>query len=133
MGPARSFPKIDSELGFLVVAVITSLVTLGTLIGLLIRFDEQLIFDNRSVTLNAIVATLSTGNRAGITYAIGFALGQWKWISFSREQPRRLQDFERLDLASRGPLGGIILLVNNNVKGLCASIYQNPDSARVNC
>jgi len=63
-------------------------------------------------------ALYATGNRAGITYAIGFALGQWKWISFSREEPRRLQDFERLDLASRGPLGGIILLLNNNIKGL---------------
>ncbi|KAK0644331.1 hypothetical protein B0T16DRAFT_309500, partial [Cercophora newfieldiana] len=95
-----------------------SLFTLGTLIGLLVRFDAQLIFDDRSVTLNVIVATLSTANRAGVTYAIGFALGQWKWISFSQEEPRRLQDFERLDLASRGPLGGTILLFNNHVKGL---------------
>ncbi|KAI9170741.1 hypothetical protein HJFPF1_00212 [Paramyrothecium foliicola] len=47
--------------------------------------------------------------KALMIFGISECVGQWKWILFSRKE-RRLMDFERIDLASRGPLGSSILV-----------------------
>jgi len=99
---------------FEVLAVVTSLVLFGALAAILSAFDGKPIFDSHALTLNTVVATLSTAAKANILVAIANCIGQWKWILFAGA-PRRLLDFERLDQAARGPLGGLNLIFNTKV------------------
>ena len=105
-----------SDVPILIISIIASLVLLGGLVGLLFTFDGKPIFDNGIVTLNTLVAIISTANKATILYAVSHAIGQWKWIAFSGRQQRRLLDFERIESASRGPLGSLSLLGNKHVR-----------------
>ncbi|RJE21872.1 hypothetical protein PHISCL_05790 [Aspergillus sclerotialis] len=74
-----------------------------TLLGV---YDGHPIFNWHGVTLNALVSVLSVSMKAALSYATAECIGQWKWNLFSRGN-RPLIDFERIDLASRGPLGSI--------------------------
>lgn len=67
-------------------------------------FDDRLIFEWNGVTLNAIISVISVAMKSSLTFAVAELIGQWKWIIFSRDA-RPLMDFERIDMASRGPLG----------------------------
>lgn len=89
-------------------ALIGVFVSFAVLVILLIIFDGQPIFDWKDITLNTIVSTLSMFLRGLLLYPICECIGQWKWILFERCQ-RSLMDFERIDQASRGPLGGLTL------------------------
>ncbi|KAI9373777.1 hypothetical protein BJX61DRAFT_552009 [Aspergillus egyptiacus] len=79
------------------------------MVALLRAFDDRPIFDWYGVTLNTLVSILSAAMKAALIYAVSECISQWKWILFSREE-RLLIDFERMDSASRGPLGGINVL-----------------------
>lgn len=72
-------------------------------------FDGRPIFDWNGVTLNAIISVLSVAIKSSLTFAVAELIGQWKWILFSRDA-RPLMDFERIDMASRGPLGSFRVL-----------------------
>lgn len=76
---------------------------------LLVKFNHQPIFSWHGVTLNALVSVLSTASKGGLLLTVEEATGQWKWILFTR-QPRPLVDFDRIDEASRGPLGSLTLI-----------------------
>jgi len=102
----------------LLLSILASVALLAALISLLVAFDGRPIFDYGAVTLNTLVAILSTANKATILYAVSHGMGQWKWIAFSGRQRRRLLDFERIESASRGPLGSLSLLGNGRVKGV---------------
>lgn len=78
-------------------------------VALLNVFDDRPIFDWYGVTLNTLVSILSAAMKAALIFAISECISQWKWILFSREE-RPLIDFERIDSASRGPLGGVNVL-----------------------
>ena len=78
-------------------------------VALLSVFDDRPIFDWYGVTLNTLVSILSAAMKAALIFAISECISQWKWILFSREE-RPLIDFERIDSASRGPLGGVNVL-----------------------
>jgi hypothetical protein len=103
------------DIGTLIVSILASLGFLAALVGLLFAFDGKPIFDQHAVTLNTFVAILSAASKATIVYAVSHAIGQWKWIAFSNRR-RRLLDFERVESASRGPLGSLSLLFNAQVK-----------------
>lgn len=81
----------------------------GGMVALLRVFDDRPIFDWYGVTLNTLVSILSAAVKAALIYAVSECISQWKWILFSREE-RQLVDFERMDSASRGPLGGVNVL-----------------------
>ncbi|KFA70947.1 hypothetical protein S40288_10239 [Stachybotrys chartarum IBT 40288] len=81
----------------------------GALVSLLLVYNGQPIFDWYSVTLNTIVSTLSVTMKALLLFAAAECIGQWKWIML-HQSPRTLIDFERVDQASRGPLGCFNLL-----------------------
>lgn len=76
---------------------------------LLACFNRRPVFDWKGVTLNTIVAVLSACMKTTLSFAVTECVGQWKWILFSRDA-RPLMDFERIDLASRGPLGSLSVL-----------------------
>jgi hypothetical protein len=87
--------------------------------------DGRPIFDTHLLTLNTVIAVLSTAAKANLLVVVANCVGQWKWILFAGS-PRRLLDFERLDQASRGPLGGLKLLFNAKVTDACVfcSLYR---------
>ncbi|KAL1850779.1 hypothetical protein Daus18300_012787 [Diaporthe australafricana] len=82
---------------------------LVALAALLAAYDDRAVFDWKGVTLNAVVSVLSTASRASLLYAISELISQWKWIVFTSTR-RPLIDFERIDAASRGPLGSLGLM-----------------------
>jgi hypothetical protein len=91
-----------------------SILFLGALAVVLWLFDGRPIWDYQSVTLNTVVAILSTAAKAAILVAVANCIGQWKWILFSGT-PRRLVDFERIDEATRGPMGSAKLLFSPKI------------------
>lgn len=82
------------------------MLSFAVIVVLLGVFDGHPIFNWHGVTLNAIVSVLSVTMKAALAYTVSECIGQWKWNLFSREN-RPLIDFERIDQASRGPLGSI--------------------------
>lgn len=81
-------------------------------IALIVKFyDNQTIPHFPSgITLNTIIAILSTAARSSLIYVICATIGQLKWYWFGRSG-RRLRDVQALDEASRGPLGSLIILL----------------------
>ncbi|KAK2609213.1 hypothetical protein QQS21_002295 [Conoideocrella luteorostrata] len=100
-----------------------SLSSLIVMLVLLAVYNGQEAFHWHGVTLNAVVALLSVTVKASFTSAVAAAIGEWKWILFLGEEPRLLMDFDRIDLASRGPWGSLAVfftMANANVLKLGA-------------
>lgn len=64
---------------------------------------------DRKLSLNTIVAIMSTVSRALMIVSISASVGQYKWIWLTRK-PRLLNSIEIIDSASRGFLGSLRLL-----------------------
>lgn len=94
-------------------ALIGVLAIFAALCAMLAAFDGRAIFEWKSITLNTIASTLSVVMKALLLFATSECIGQWKWILFCGGQ-RTLLDFERIDLASRGPLGSFYLAWRKN-------------------
>ncbi|KAI1733484.1 hypothetical protein F4680DRAFT_454895 [Xylaria scruposa] len=58
------------------------------------------------LSLNAILAILTTASKASQLHSVGEAIGQLKWVDF-KTAPCRLRQFELYDGTSRGPQGAI--------------------------
>ncbi|KAL8763231.1 MAG: hypothetical protein Q9184_000949 [Pyrenodesmia sp. 2 TL-2023] len=54
--------------------------------------------------------------------AVGSAISQCKWLWYRQAKPRRLQDLQLFDDASRGPWGAIQLLISLRAKSACPFI-----------
>lgn len=89
--------------------ILGSALLLAALAVLLACFDDKAVFDWKGVTLNAVVSLISTASKASLLFAVSELISQWKWILFTRTS-RPLIDFERVDAASRGPMGSLRLL-----------------------
>lgn len=89
-------------------ALIASTLLVVALATILAVNDGKPIFSWYKVTLNTIVSLLSTASKASLLLAVEDLISQWKWILFNT--PRPLIDFERIDLASRGPFGSLVLM-----------------------
>ncbi|KAK2811932.1 hypothetical protein FQN50_001639 [Emmonsiellopsis sp. PD_5] len=94
-------------------ALIGSVLSFVTMSILLVCFNDRPIFDWKGVTLNAIISILAVSMKTTLIFAVAELIGQWKWIAFSQDT-RPLMDFERIDLASRGPLGSLSILFRLN-------------------
>ncbi|KAI3341998.1 hypothetical protein F4824DRAFT_271003 [Ustulina deusta] len=93
-----------------ILAIIISALSLVALVILLLAYDGEPIFLWHGVTLNAIVSILTTTSKASFLLAAEELISQWKWILFTG-QLRPLIDFERIDSASRGPLGSLLVML----------------------
>jgi hypothetical protein len=69
-----------------------------------------------SISINTIVSTISTVAMFTLMNPLGGALGQCKWLLFSRSQ-RPLSHLGHIDGASRGPYGSIKLFYRRNWYG----------------
>lgn len=91
-------------------AILGSVASFVAMVVLLRIFDGRVVFTWNSVTLNTIVSILSLTIKATLAYVLAECMAQWKWILFAREA-RSLMDFERIDAATRGPLGSLRVLI----------------------
>ncbi|KAH8687092.1 hypothetical protein BGZ61DRAFT_589439 [Ilyonectria robusta] len=91
-------------------AILGSVASFVAMVVLLHIFDGKVVFTWNSVTLNTIVSILSLTIKATLAYVLAECMAQWKWILFAREA-RSLMDFERIDAATRGPLGSLRVLI----------------------
>lgn len=64
-----------------------------------------------NLTLNSFISVFSGFSRAALLLPTAEALGQLKWNIFSRKK-RAMLEFERLDMAGRGPWGALCLLAS---------------------
>ncbi|KAH8646740.1 hypothetical protein BX600DRAFT_518771 [Xylariales sp. PMI_506] len=94
-------------------AIIGSFLCTAGLALFLAEYDGRPIFSWYGVTLNAIIAVLSVAAKGLLLLAVEESFSQWKWILFYRE-PRALIEFQRIDEASRGPLGSVQMLFSNS-------------------
>ncbi|KAI0441145.1 hypothetical protein F4803DRAFT_576891 [Xylaria telfairii] len=62
------------------------------------------------LSLNAVIAILTTASKASQLHSVGEAIGQLKWVDF-KTAPRRLRQFELYDATSRGPQGAAEFVV----------------------
>ena len=63
------------------------------------------------VTLNTVIAVLSTTARSGMIFVVSATMGQLKWCWLGQTR-RRLVDMQVMDDASRGPLGAARVLAS---------------------
>ncbi|KAL1967365.1 hypothetical protein VTN77DRAFT_3149 [Rasamsonia byssochlamydoides] len=103
--------------------VLSCLISIVALIGIVIllqRYDQQPAPQwPLGITLNTVLAFLTTVSKAAFAYPVLVALSQMKWNWYAT-QKRPLSDFEAFDEASRGSLGSIKLLIAT--KGRLSSI-----------
>ncbi|KAH9896178.1 hypothetical protein F4778DRAFT_745371 [Xylariomycetidae sp. FL2044] len=74
---------------------------------------------NSSLTLNTIVAILSTGSKAALLYPVAECISQLKWIWFSKDY-RKLSHMSTFDSASRGIVGGFELAWETRLKSIAS-------------
>ncbi|KAK4039161.1 hypothetical protein C8A01DRAFT_16797 [Parachaetomium inaequale] len=90
-------------------AVLGSIASFAAMVAVLASFNGKEVIAWKGVTLNAVVSILSLAVKASLAFVLAECMAQWKWILFVRE-PRPLMDFERIDAATRGPLGSLRVL-----------------------
>lgn len=82
-----------------------------SILTLLLHFgDKSISAWHSKLEISTILSILATALNTSTILAATSALGQLKWIWFSG-MGRKLQDFQLMDDASRGPLGAILLLL----------------------
>ena len=97
-------------------ASLLSVASLIALIAILRHYHGRGIHDlylPSSLTLNGLVAILSTLTRVSLMVPIGSAISQevWIWLSKPHKEYGQLQDLEFSDAASRGSWGSLIFLI----------------------
>lgn len=94
-----------------IICCVISLAAFAILVIVLKQFNQKPLPRWPSgITLNTIVAALSTIARTAFLIPISEGLSQWKWMWF-KKKPRPLADFDMFDQASRGPWGSLGLVV----------------------
>jgi hypothetical protein len=118
-GSRRLIPSLASEVKWWLPELTASCISLSCLIALIIvlaQYNGQAVAGltmPAGLTLNGIVAALSTLNRASLMVPVGACLSQEAWLWFSPEHDKksqRLRDLNISDAASRGSWGSIVLL-----------------------
>ncbi|KAK4034581.1 hypothetical protein C8A01DRAFT_38934 [Parachaetomium inaequale] len=90
-------------------AVLGSIAFFVAMVAVLASSNGQEVASWNGVTRNAVVSILSLAMKSSLAYVLAECMAQWKWVLFARE-PRPLMDFERIDAATRGPLGSLRVL-----------------------
>ena len=100
---------------FEVASISISFLTFVALVIVLQQYDgqPQIAWPYNQLTLNGLVALLSTITRATLMIPIASAISQSKWTWFTPKKSgigRPLDDLELIDSASRGAMGSLQLL-----------------------
>lgn len=93
-------------------AILLSIIAFFAIIIILLKCDNHALPTlPHNVPLNFVVSTMATVSKSSLLLAVASAFGQFKWLWMS-SSPRRLQDLQVFDEASRGPLGAVKLLAS---------------------
>ncbi|KAF6814700.1 hypothetical protein CSOJ01_03923 [Colletotrichum sojae] len=99
-----------------------SIACVAALAVFLKAYDDQPLPEWPSgITVNTVVALLSTVTRTAFTIPVAEGLSQCKWNWF-KQKPRPLSDLDLFDQASRGPWGSLSLMVRT--KGWLIGIFS---------
>lgn len=91
-------------------SIVTSLGCLAAVVVILARMQGRPLSDwTFLINLNATVALLVAASKAAAMCSIGSCFSQSKWLHF-KTTPRKLEDLDLFQEASRGPLGAFFLL-----------------------
>ena len=94
-----------------------SIISFLAILLVLYHYDQSKTPDlPRYLTLNTIVAILTTASRSSLLCMIGTSMGQLKWI-WCRQQKRPLYDLQAFEDASRGPWGSMPILASRPHRG----------------
>lgn len=106
---------------FEILSCVISIACFGALVSVLAVSDtkEQHRILSNHLTLNGLVALLTTFFRASMMVSVGAALGQLKWNRFylppgSPHRPPRIRELDDLDQASRGPWGSAKIILSRS-------------------
>jgi hypothetical protein len=104
--------SLDTWWGFEIAALVLAFASFVALILILQRWDKrpQQQWSYSHLTLNGLVAILSTVTRASLLVPVAGAISQAKWTWFSTPRGRALESFEVIDQSSRGAWGSLRLL-----------------------
>ena len=103
-----------------VIALALSVASLVAIVAVLGAYDNQpLPTFAYDVTLNGIVQALATVSKSALMLAVASTISQAKWIWFHK-RPRKLEDIDVLDEASRGPLGSMQLIFGPTIRSLAS-------------
>lgn len=98
---------------FWIFEVISTILSIGLIVAtfsILAHFDGQVVPDwPFGISLNTLIALLSTICRALVLVVVAEVIGQKKWFWFS-SAPRPISHFQRFDSGSRGLLGSLRLV-----------------------
>ncbi|KAK4443634.1 hypothetical protein QBC34DRAFT_476700 [Podospora aff. communis PSN243] len=95
--------------------MLLSLASMTAMVAILICYDAKVFpYVPGDISLNAIIAILSTISKSSLIFSVSTVIGQLKWDWYERE-PRGLSDLETFDKASRGPLGAVQLLFGKTI------------------
>ncbi|KAI0134024.1 hypothetical protein BJ170DRAFT_182519 [Xylariales sp. AK1849] len=65
------------------------------------------------ISMNTMIAILTTGYKSVMLHSVSACIGQAKWLYFkTSERPHRLYNLEMFDESSRGPAGSALFLCN---------------------
>jgi hypothetical protein len=112
-GPVRSwFTRWFLEWWLLeIISWLVSAVSIIIISWVLLRYDGHLQEEwGMSMSVNSFISTFSGLSKSAILLFVGEALAQLKWEHFDKSERK---GFQRLDSASRGPMGSLILLVRS--------------------
>lgn len=104
--------SLDTWWGFEIAALVLAFASFIALILVLQQWDKrpQQQWSYSHLTLNGLVAILSTVTRASLLVPVAGAISQAKWTWFSAPRGRALESFEVIDQSSRGAWGSLRLL-----------------------
>jgi hypothetical protein len=92
-----------------IAAAFGSILLLIAIVAALVAYNGKPIISWHGVTLNAVVSLLSTTIKVALFFTVSQSIGQWRLILFTYKS-RPLIDLDRVDAASRGPLGSAKLM-----------------------
>ncbi len=96
---------------------------LMTISAFLLQYDgRQIPQVIGGITLNTVISILAAGSKSALMFSVAGTMGQckWCWFLLNPSQRRPFYDMQRLDEATRGPLGSLRLLVKSTVLSLAA-------------
>ena len=90
-------------------SILVSLLSLIAVVVILKSYSGRPLPDwPESITLNALIAVITTIMTAAMMVSVPACISQLKWLWF--REPRPVKDFDTFDAASRGPWGSFLLL-----------------------
>ncbi|KAJ2979845.1 hypothetical protein NUW58_g7097 [Xylaria curta] len=88
--------------------LVLSVLIEGALIGILVWMNGEPYFEKwkAPLSINTVVAILTTASKTALMHSVGSAIGQIKWVDY-QAAPQKLSNFEIYDECSRGPGGAV--------------------------